>query len=59
MAVAFKEVNVVDTQGEERSGFEIEARLSQSTSLEESEVLFLECEKIIEDFRRRCFGRGR
>jgi HAE1 family hydrophobic/amphiphilic exporter-1 len=49
MAVAFKEVKVVDTQEEERSGFEIEVRLPQSTSLEESEVFFLECEKTIED----------
>jgi HAE1 family hydrophobic/amphiphilic exporter-1 len=49
VAVAFKEVKVVDTQEEERSGFEIEVRLPQSTSLEESEVFFLECEKTIED----------
>ena len=49
VAVAFEEVKVVDSQEEERSGFEIEARLPQSTTLEESEAFFLECEKAVED----------
>jgi HAE1 family hydrophobic/amphiphilic exporter-1 len=49
MAVAFKEVKVVDTQEEERSGFEIEVRLPQATTLEEAEAFFLDCEKVIED----------
>ncbi len=47
-AVAFREVKVVETQEEERSGFGIEVRLPQATTLEEAEVLFLECEKIVE-----------
>jgi HAE1 family hydrophobic/amphiphilic exporter-1 len=48
VAVAFKEVKVVDTQEEERSGFEIQVRLPQSTTFEEAQDFFLECEKTVE-----------
>jgi HAE1 family hydrophobic/amphiphilic exporter-1 len=47
-AVAFKEVKVVDSQEEERSGFEINVRLPQTTTFEEAQEFFLECEKIVE-----------
>jgi len=67
--VAFKEVKVVEVQEEERSGFRIEVRLPETTTLEEAETFFLECEKIVEDsqeelglagwfiFHRPTFGR--
>ena len=48
VGVAFKEVKVVEVQEEERSGFEIEVRLPESTTLEEAEAFFLECEKVVE-----------
>ncbi len=48
VTVAFKEVKVVDTQEEERSGFEVQVRLPQSTTFEEAEAFFLECEKTVE-----------
>jgi HAE1 family hydrophobic/amphiphilic exporter-1 len=47
--VAFKKVKVVDVQEEERSGFRIEARLPESTTFEEAEAFFLQCEKVVED----------
>jgi HAE1 family hydrophobic/amphiphilic exporter-1 len=46
--VAFKKVKVVDVQEEERSGFRVEARLPESTTFEEAEAFFLECEKVVE-----------
>jgi HAE1 family hydrophobic/amphiphilic exporter-1 len=48
VAVAFKKVKVVDVQEEERSGFRVEARLPESTTFEEAEAFFLECEKVVE-----------
>jgi HAE1 family hydrophobic/amphiphilic exporter-1 len=48
VAVAFQKVEVVDSQEEERSGFEIDVRLPQSTTFEEAGAFFLECEKIVE-----------
>jgi len=48
IAVAFKNIEIVDVQDEERSSFEIEARLPQATTLEEAEAFFLECESIVE-----------
>jgi HAE1 family hydrophobic/amphiphilic exporter-1 len=68
-AVAFKEVKIVETQEEERSGFRVEVRLPQSTTLEEAEEHFRACEKVVEDsqeelglsgwfiFHRPTFGR--
>jgi HAE1 family hydrophobic/amphiphilic exporter-1 len=47
--VAFKKVKLVDVQEEERSGFRIEARLPESTTFEEAEAFFLQCEKVVED----------
>jgi HAE1 family hydrophobic/amphiphilic exporter-1 len=49
--VAFKKVKVVDVQEEERSGFRVEARLPESTTFEEAEAFFLECEKVVEKSR--------
>ena len=47
-AVAMKGVKVVEVQEEERSGFEIDVRLPQTTTFEEAEAFFLECEKVVE-----------
>ena len=46
--VPMKGVKVVEVQEEERSGFEIDVRLPQSTTFEEAEAYFLECEKVVE-----------
>jgi HAE1 family hydrophobic/amphiphilic exporter-1 len=46
--VAMKKVKVVEVQEEERSGFEIDVRLPESTTFEEAEAFFLECEKVVE-----------
>ena len=46
--VAMKGVKVVEVQEEERSGFEIDVRLPQTTTFEEAEAYFLECEKAVE-----------
>ena len=48
-AVPMQEVKFVEIQEEERGGFEIDARLSRSTTLEEAEAFFLECEAIVEN----------
>ena len=68
-ATAFREVKITDSQEEERSGFRIEVRLPEDTTLEEAEALFLECERIVEEsheelglsgwfvFHRPTFGR--
>jgi HAE1 family hydrophobic/amphiphilic exporter-1 len=48
MGVAFREVKFVDSQEQEQSGFEIDVRLPQFTTLEEAEKFFLECEAIVE-----------
>jgi HAE1 family hydrophobic/amphiphilic exporter-1 len=48
VAVPMQQVEFVEIQEEERGGFEIEVRLPRSTTLEEAEALFLECEAIIE-----------
>ena len=48
-AVPMQEVKFVEIQEEERGGFEIEVRLPRSTTLEEAEAFFLECEAIVED----------
>ncbi len=48
-AVMARQVKVVEVQEEERSGFEIEVRLPDATTLEEAEEFFLECERIVED----------
>ena len=47
-ALPFKEVKLVPTQEEERSGFEVDIRLPQSTTLEEAEDYFLSIEKVLE-----------
>jgi len=49
VAVAFKEVKVVDSQEDERSGFEIDARFPNIMTFEEAEAFFLECEAIVEE----------
>jgi len=46
--VAMKGVKVVEVQEEERSGFEIEVRLPETTTFEEAEAYFLDCEKTVE-----------
>ena len=48
-AVAVKNVKFVDSQEEELSGFEIEVRLPQATTLKEAEEFFLEYESNMED----------
>ncbi len=48
MAVAQKQIKVVEMQEEERSGFEIDVRMPQGMTLEETEDFFLECEAIVE-----------
>lgn len=48
MGVAQKQVKVVEMQEEERSGFEIDIRMPQGMTLEETEEFFLECEAIVE-----------
>jgi HAE1 family hydrophobic/amphiphilic exporter-1 len=48
IGVAFKEVTFVEVQEEERSGFEIDVRMPQGSTLEETEQFFLDCEKVIE-----------
>jgi HAE1 family hydrophobic/amphiphilic exporter-1 len=47
--VAMKKVKVVEVQEEERSGFEIDVRLPETTTFEEAEAYFLECEKAVEN----------
>jgi HAE1 family hydrophobic/amphiphilic exporter-1 len=47
-AVAMKKVKVVEAQEEEESGFEINVRLPETTTFEEAEAFFLECEKVVE-----------
>jgi HAE1 family hydrophobic/amphiphilic exporter-1 len=39
---------VVEVQEEERSGFEIDVRLPETTTFEEAEAYFLECERAVE-----------
>jgi HAE1 family hydrophobic/amphiphilic exporter-1 len=46
--VASGRVRFVEVQEEERSGFEVEVRLPDATTLEEAEAFFLECEGIVE-----------
>ena len=48
VAVPMQQVEFVEIQEEERGGFEIEVRMPRSTTLEEAESFFLECEAIIE-----------
>lgn len=48
VGVAFKNVKVVESQEEERSGFRIEVHLPDDTTLGEAEKHFLECERIVE-----------
>jgi HAE1 family hydrophobic/amphiphilic exporter-1 len=43
-----RELQIVEVQEEERSGFEIEVRLPDATTLEEAEQFFGECERIVE-----------
>ncbi len=49
--IAFRQVQVVETQEEERSGFEVSVRLPQSTTLDEAKAFFRSCEKIIEEHK--------
>jgi len=49
IGVAFKGIEIVDVQEEERSGFEIDVRLPHSTTLEEAEAYFLACERAVEE----------
>ena len=48
VAVPMQKVEFVDVQEEERGGFEIDVRLPRSTTLEEAEAFFLECEAVVE-----------
>ncbi|MEN8164160.1 MAG: efflux RND transporter permease subunit [Acidobacteriota bacterium] len=48
MGAAQKQINVVEMQEEERSGFEIDVRMPQGLTLEETEEFFLQCESTIE-----------
>jgi HAE1 family hydrophobic/amphiphilic exporter-1 len=48
-AVVFKKVEFVESQDEERGGFELRVSLPQNTTLEEAEEYFLAGEKVIED----------
>ena len=47
-AVPMRQVKFVEIQEEERGGFEIDVRLPRSTTLEEADAFFLECESIVE-----------
>ena len=47
-AIPMQQVKFVEIQEEERGGFEIDARLPLSTTLEEADAFFLECEAIVE-----------
>lgn len=49
--IAGKEVQFVEVQEEERSGFEIDVELPASTTIEEAEEYFLEAEKLVEGMR--------
>ncbi len=49
VAVPMQHVEFVEVQEEERGGFEVAVRLPRSTTLEEAESFFLECEAIVED----------
>lgn len=46
--VAFHKVKIVETQEEERSGFDLSVRLPQATTLDEAKVFFRGLEKILE-----------
>jgi HAE1 family hydrophobic/amphiphilic exporter-1 len=48
VAVPLQQVEFVEIQEEERGGFEIDVRLPRSTTIEEAEAFFLECEAIVE-----------
>ena len=48
VAVPMQQIEFVEIQEEERGGFRIEVRLPRSTTIEEAESFFLECEAIIE-----------
>jgi len=68
-AVAFQKVHIVETQEEERSGFDIRVRLPERTTFEEASAFFRECESRVEAlkeeldlsgyfvFHRKTFGR--
>lgn len=47
-AAMARRLEVVEVQEEERSGFEIDVRLPEATTLPEAEEFFLECERIVE-----------
>jgi HAE1 family hydrophobic/amphiphilic exporter-1 len=47
-AAKIAQLKFVDIQEEERTGFEIDVDMPQSTTLEEAEAHFLECERIVE-----------
>jgi len=48
-ATAFKHVEFVDVQEEERSGFSIGVQMPRGTTLEEAEQYFLSMEKVVEE----------
>ena len=48
VAIPGQQVDIVDTQEEERSGFYVAARMPQTYTLEETEAWFLNAEKIVE-----------
>jgi HAE1 family hydrophobic/amphiphilic exporter-1 len=48
-ATVFQKVKFVESQDEDRGGFELRVSLPQNTTLEESEEYFLAGEKVIED----------
>ncbi|HHQ48258.1 MAG TPA: efflux RND transporter permease subunit, partial [Acidobacteria bacterium] len=45
--IAFHKVKIVETQEEERSGFDVSVRLPQATTLDEAKVFFRSLEKIV------------
>jgi HAE1 family hydrophobic/amphiphilic exporter-1 len=47
-AVPMRQVEFVEIQDEERGNFEVRVRLPRSTTIEEAEAFFLECESIVE-----------
>ena len=48
MAVAKSQVDIVDSQEEERGGFGFEIAMPQTVTLEETEQWFLEAERVVE-----------
>jgi len=52
IAAAKQKIKVVDTQDEERSGFEISVNLPPGMSLDEAGAYFIRCEKVVESLKQ-------